>query len=195
MVSSKVYLGVGGVAKEASKIYVGVGGVAKKVTKGYIGVGGVAKQFYSNSVPIDIGSAATNRSTYVGPGQTLIFKDNTANESGKITSIEIYAVSGYNLTLCEVATFYVVSGTNFTTRSSASLGTVTAGSKQTFSVNLDVQTGDYIGIYFSAGRLEADNTGNSYWYASGDKIPCTNTAFSDSGAGVKTESLYGIGST
>ena len=93
---------------------------------------------------------------------------------------------------CKVATFYVVSGNNLSTRDTETIGTVTAGSKQTFSgLNLDVVAGDYIGIYYSDGYIERDDTGADYWIIFEDRIPCTNITFT-----LNTEkeiSLYGTG--
>lgn len=44
--TTKAYIGVGGVARQIKKIYTGVGGVAKQVKRGYVGVNGVARLFY-----------------------------------------------------------------------------------------------------------------------------------------------------
>jgi hypothetical protein len=141
---------------------------------------------------IDIGAAATNRTSEKFTGTYMVIV-NPADGTGKITSVEIYAVSGYNLTLVEVATFYVVSGNFLSTRDWEYIGNVTAGSKQTFVVDLDVVAGDYIGIYFaSGGKIEADSTG-TYMSKAGDNIPCTNIEFSSPVAG--TISLYGTGET
>ena len=144
------------------------------------------------AIVIDIGSPAINR----GASQSAYSQfniDNPANATGTITSVEIWAVK--NLSNVKVATFYLVSGEYYSTRDYESIGSVTAGSKQTFSVNLDVQIGDYLGIYYSSGRLEKDGSGYSgIRYKAGDYIPCTHTFYSiyDSDA---TLSLYGIGAT
>ena len=140
---------------------------------------------------IDIGSAAIDRAGTAAAAYTLIAVENPANLSGKITSIEIWAAT--DLVNCEVATFYVVSGTNFSTRSTQSIGAVTAGSKQTFAVDLDVQAGDYIGIYYTAGTIERDSAGSGYWTVALDAIPCTNQAFTLTAD--RTMSLYGTGAT
>lgn len=140
---------------------------------------------------IDIGAAAIDRASYTG-SFTIIGKENPANDTGSITSVEIWAYS--NLSNCEVATFFVVSGNNLSTRDYETIGSVTAGSKQTFSgLNMDVQTGDYLGIYYSAGNLETDTSGSGDWYYAGDKIPCTNQAFTSENN--ITNSLYGTGAT
>ncbi len=142
---------------------------------------------------IDIGSAAIDRNTYGTPGYTWIYNDNPANASGSITSVEIFAVSGYDLSDFEVAIFYIVSGANMSTRDYETIGSVTGGSKQTFSgLDMDVETGDFIGGYWSAGRLELGNaSGVTYYYLSGDNIPCTDLTFSY--ASNYTGSIYGEG--
>jgi len=143
------------------------------------------------AVDIDIGMPAINRgstaSTY-----TWVNIGNPANESGTITSIEMWA-SG-TLTNCEVATFYVVSGNNLSTRDHELIGNVTKGSKQTFSVDLDVQTGDYIGAYYTVGAIERDTAGfDGCWMKTGDNIPCSNLLFTNRAD--EAISLYGTGAT
>ena len=147
---------------------------------------------------IDIGNVAIDCDEYL-VAATTVAKDNPANESGTITSIEIWAVNGYNLINCEVATFSA-SGNNLTTRDTVTLGTVTSGSKQIIildsesnPISLAVQAGDYIGIYFSAGRLEFDReTGTAgVWTLNGDQIPCDNTTFAPYAP--RYLSLYGTG--
>jgi len=132
---------------------------------------------------IDMGSGATDRGTS-DADYTNINKGNPANATGTITSIEIW--SNTNLDNgAKIATFFLVSGTNFSTRDSVTIGAVTSGSKQTFTTDsssnaiaLEVESGDYIGIYFSDGAIEYDNSGCSgVWSTTGDKIPCTDQSF------------------
>lgn len=141
---------------------------------------------------ITIGTTPVNRGTSFGV-VTLIELSNPAGDSGTINTVEIWASS--NLSNCEVATFFNVSGNNYSTRDSAALGAVTAGSKQTFSgLSITCQTGDYIGIYYTAGSIERDTSGGSgVMWAAGDQIPCTNKAFSASASNII--SLYASGTT
>lgn len=140
---------------------------------------------------IDIGSEAINRDTYASSG-TIIERGNPANASGKITSVEIYAYE--NLQNCQVATFYETDTNKFSTRDYETIGSVTKGSKQTFTVDLDVAAGDYLGIYYSGGAIEVDSFGDGFWYRlSVDHIPCTEQAFYFTSN--KTMSLYGTGTT
>ena len=143
---------------------------------------------------IDIGCSAANRASTFPAEYTGVNKGNPANLSGTITSIEIWANT--TLSNCEVATFFVVSGNNLSTRDTHTIGSVTAGSKQTFSgLSITVEAGDYLGIYFTAGTLEAAGSGGEdIWrYAYGDQIPCTDVTFVVEGGDVI--SLYGTGSS
>ena len=147
---------------------------------------------------IDIGDAATDRQ-YAHSNtekRTVVNKGNPANASGTITSIEIWIEAGDDATNCEVATFFVVSGNNLSTRDTESIGTITAGSKQTVNVNLDVEEGDYIGFCADITRISIDISGGSgIWYtaAGTDNIPCTNVTFSVYSGWMM--SLYGTGTT
>lgn len=146
------------------------------------------------AIAIDIGSPAIDRSSAVSYGTTNVTKCNPANESGIITSIEIYAVSGYSMVNCEIATFFVVSGNYLSTRDTEYIGDVPAG-KQTFEVNLTVEAGDYIGLYWTFGRVErGGGFGDPYWYENGDQIPCTNHLFNYV-SNLYTYSIYGTGTT
>jgi len=141
---------------------------------------------------IDVGGDAINRTSFWGSTYTLVSKNNPANFSGKITSVQIWAAA--QLLNCEVAIFYAVSGTNLTTRSNATIGTVNSGSLQTFPVDLDVVAGDYIGLYFTGGaaQIEAASSGGlGLLYAAGDNIPCTNVLFTLQAGYIM--SLYGTG--
>lgn len=141
---------------------------------------------------IDIGVPAQER-TGVWYDRTLINKTNPANATGKITSVQIYA--NVSLSNCEIATFYVVSGDNLSTRDYETIGTVTSGAVRTFSVDLDVVAGDYIGIFYTSGEIEADSDGDGCWGSSigDDKIPCTDYTFSWSSN--DQFSAYGTGET
>lgn len=126
-------------------------------------------------VSINAGYEAIDRDTSLGI-RTAISKGNPADATGTILSVEIWALS--ELSNCEVATFYEGAANTFTTRDNEAIGTVTAGSKQTFNVNLDVQAGDYIGLYYSAGTLELSTTGGAgAWWVAFDCIPCTDQLF------------------
>lgn len=141
---------------------------------------------------IDIGMPATDRASSF-PSYTLVAQGNPANATGVIDTVEIWANA--NMTLCEVATFFVVSGNNLSTRDYEAIGSVTAGSKQTFTgLSIDVETGDYLGIYYATGSVEAISSGGTGLWGSAagvDLIPTTNTLFTLYSA--YELSLYGTG--
>ena len=142
---------------------------------------------------INIGPGAIDRATTFTQGFTLIDNANPANDTGTIDAFEIWAqstMSGTN----KVGTFYG-SGTSYTNRDGQTIGSVTAGSKQTFTLlDIDVTTGDLAGIYYSVGAIEEAGTGGAdMYYKAGDQF----------GAGAQTYgqavgdviSLYGTGET
>ncbi len=139
---------------------------------------------------VDIGCPAIDRPYYLTGPRTTINRGNPANATGIIKTIEIYADS--DLSGCKVATFYVENGNKLTTRDYEEIGAVTAGSKQTFTVSLEVQEGDYIGMSYSNGVMERElYEEEGVWHESIDQIPCYNHEFA---IGVTwAVSLYGIG--
>lgn len=141
---------------------------------------------------IDIGSAAIDRSTFAEATWTIIDKNNPANASGTIISVQIYAVSGNDLADCEVATFIDEGSSVYSTRDTETIGAVTSGSVQTFpGLDMSVATGDYIGIYFSSGLVELDTSGAGWELKIGDNIPCSSVTFAFYAD--RTMSLYGEG--
>lgn len=142
---------------------------------------------------IDIGNAAIDRAgQYQWAGDTIINGGNPANASGTITSVEIWAA--VNLEGCVIGTFYKTNGDTLKCRASAAIGNVTAGSKQTFSgLSVAVQTGDFIGIYFTAGSIERDTTGFiNIWWVTGQYIDPNDEA-TYAYLGEDAISVYGIG--
>jgi len=139
--------------------------------------------------PIDIGSEAIERSSWAHllSGHTRILKENPANNTGRITSVEIWAE--INLTGTIIATFNEISPNVFTARDSYAIGNVTAGSKQTFEVNLNVVEGDFIGLYYSSGKMIATISGDGYWGYDGDQTACSGLTFEL--VADRTISLYG----
>lgn len=112
---------------------------------------------------IDIGPGATDRaSTIAGAVCTHLFTENPANDSGSLTSFEVWAAS--NMSALKLGTFYFyIDG--YRVRDYESIGAVTAGSKQTFTgKSCSVTSGDYLGAYFADGSVEADATGSGAPY-------------------------------
>ena len=117
---------------------------------------------------IDIGPGASDRgNSWDISGYTIIDKTNPANDAGTLTSFELwYNSGGGNAANVKIGTFSG-SGTSYDDRDYETLGTVTAGSKQTFSgKDCDVTSGDFLGIYQSSAWMESEATGGSdcYYY-------------------------------
>lgn len=150
---------------------------------GYADVVNDTNRSFMSGGAIDVGSAATDRGNYLdATAYTYIDLANAAGYDGRITSIAAWvrtAMTGFR-----VGTFYVVSGTTYKCRDSATLGVVTAGSSQTFiqdsggiPLSIAVKAGDFIGCYFATGELERDTTGGSgVLYYNGEAIDAGDSA-------------------
>lgn len=144
---------------------------------------------------IDIGSPAINRGGSQASGNTILLLENPANDTGVIDTVEIWVLTAISETV--VGTLYLNSGTNYIGRDYESIGTVTSGSKQTFSgLDIDVETGDYIGSYATAGRYKSDYSGYAgiRENASGNTWSGGSTKFDTLQSG-DTLSIYGTGET
>ncbi len=142
---------------------------------------------------IDVGSAAIDRASNSGSGNTYIPKNNSANADGTLDTIEMWPK--VTLENCEVGTVYLVSGTTFHCREGIDIGGVTQGSKQTFSgLDIDILTGDYLAYYVTFGTLERDSSGGAgYWFTGGSYVNTDDeTSYSLSGT-MADYSLYGTG--
>jgi len=122
----------------------------------------------------DVGAAAIDRPSSIANGYTFIAQENPVDTAGTIISVEIYANT--NLSGCKVGIFYKTNGNTLKCRSATTIGSVTSGSKQTFAVSLPAQVGDYIGIYYSGGFLEAyyGASGTGMWYEGSDNCVVDN---------------------
>lgn len=143
---------------------------------------------------IDIGAGAISRDiAWTLAGYTLVDKNNPANASGTITSVEIWCT--YDLAGCIVGIFYTTNGNTLKCRSATTIGAVTGGSKQTFPLDpaISVEAGDYIGIYFTGGWLEQDtDIYAGLWHKYGQYIDPNDEAEYTFDAG-EALSLHGIG--
>lgn len=119
---------------------------------------------------VDIGAEAIDRATYLSSGMTLVNKTHPATISGSITSIDVWANS--DITGLRVGTFYTTNGNTLKCRDSEAIaGTIVAGSKVTKAVSIAVEIGDYIGLFFTIGRVESDTSGYAgRWWISGEYI-------------------------
>ena len=124
-----------------------------------------------------VGDEAISRVSYDTGYYTMIVGQNPATVNGKITSIEILAYT--DMTGVKVATFANVGENTFTARDSQVIGNVIAGVKRIFEVDLDIEIGDYLGVYFEEGEIEADFSPElNGWYVEGDQTSCIGTVFS-----------------
>jgi len=146
------------------------------------------------STDITAGAAAINRGSTGNANYTLLSLDVPATGTGTIDTIEVWAASTlYNL---EVATFIDEGSNNYSTRDNETIGTVTSGAKRTFTgLDMDVETDDLLGGYYSSGTIERDTSGYAgIRYDATDQIPCTSNNFPDYLAD-DAMSLYGTGET
>lgn len=184
-----VYANIGGTQKQLSAIYANVGGAQKQLSSLLANVGGVSQELMAQ--PISVGSPAILRSSFIGGGYTTILKDGPANASGYITTVKIYVVE--NMTELSIATFYNTGTNQFTARASKTIGSLTTGLK-TVTVNLQVNAGDYIGLYWNQGYVSIDNAnerpGSAYWETAGNNTTCVNKVFNYKNQG-RTLSLIG----
>lgn len=137
----------------------------------------------------DIGNNTTSYDNALG-SFTIVDHINAADGTGTITAGQIVVAT--QLSNCELATFFVVSGNNLTSRDSEAIGTVAAGTNPLSGLTIDCTTGDYFGTYYSAGTLRYTAAGGAAWRHAGDVIPTTNDAFTALGYIIN---LYGTGVT
>jgi len=124
---------------------------------------------------INIGAGAIDRSTSSSiSDRTVIDLTSPSDGTGTLAFFSLWLNS--SSTSVKMGTFYG-SGDTWTARDSELLGSVTSGSKQTFSgLNCAVSLNDIIGVYGSSGGVERDSSGGSgVRLALGDKFSGTNT--------------------
>lgn len=100
---------------------------------------------------------------------TVLYNVLPADGTGNVTSITIRGVT--SLLGTKIGTFYG-SGTTYTNRGYASIGTIAGGSPVTVSgLLIAVSVGDLIGRFVTSGDTSAlSYSGASYLYSSGDKM-------------------------
>jgi hypothetical protein len=109
---------------------------------------------------IDVGAGAISRGASAGVGYTYCDRNNPANATGVVNTVELwFEATGIGTT---VGIMYNTSGYSYNTRSSIYVGSVTAGSKQTFSgLILDVRVGDVVAIYTDTNAGVSYDAGGS----------------------------------
>ncbi|MBA7537811.1 hypothetical protein ES705_30081 [subsurface metagenome] len=151
-------------------------------------------------IDIDIGSPKIYLESWHHFGHTFIAKENPANGTGRITSLELRAQTDMSGVI--IATFTKVNTKIFTARDHVHLADIPAavpGLSVTRTVDidgnpisLDVVNGDYIGMYWSGGDVEFETEGVGTWHYAGDQTSCVGLEFAF-GLGGLTISLYGTG--
>ena len=128
---------------------------------------------------IDVGAPCIDRTDSFSTSYTWVEKSNPSNATGTIDHIDIWFwfLGG----TIDVGSFYVVSGDNLSTRDIAEGISVNSGDNDLDAPGdftaFDINAGDYIGG--NDRPIERDYSGiEGVWYVSGDKIPCTDQAFS-----------------
>lgn len=129
---------------------------------------------------ITVGGGSFISSSSLSGLQNFTSVDTTApaNDTGTINtfSCSFYVSNGTGV---KIGTFYG-SGTSYTNREFATIGTVAYGSIQTFSgLNVGVVTGDFIGTVYTAGSPYKSNayTGSGRYAAYGDKFDGTTNTY------------------
>lgn len=130
---------------------------------------------------IDVGLSSLINDSVVNPLFTRVSKDNPANATGLITQIRI--ISTVAMEGIEVAAFGAV-GDDLTTRGYTSLANQGGAGTTTYTAPTDftpfeVRTGEYIGFYSTAGRIEGETNVShaGLWGEGSDEIPCSGTTF------------------
>ncbi len=144
---------------------------------------------------IDVGPGARDRaSAYsITTLRTCVDINNPANDTGTLDTFEIFANTS-NMTNVKIGTFSG-SYTSYDDRDYETIGTVTYGSKQTFTgKNCDVSSGDYLGFSADGGKIEQDTSGSAGFYVvAGDKFGSGSNTYALSADDAL--SIYATGTT
>lgn len=147
---------------------------------------------------IDVGAPCIDGDTSDGwAGYTIVSDQNAANDIGTIDYICIW----WNQDPADAeAGAFSESSNDLTCVAGAHVALPDRGvGEQEYNAPTDftafnINTGEYIGIYFSAGAEEAQNIDpdpGGCWYLSGDQLPCDAATFSE----YRTLRLYSIYAT
>ena len=129
---------------------------------------------------VDIGYEALDHDNDYA-SRTFICTEKVATVAGLVTSADVWAYA--NISGAIVATFFRPDAggnpNHFTARDAEAIGAVATGAKRTFSgLSINVEIGDYIGIYFSGGSIQF-GSGAGVWFLAGDQTECENVEFDD----------------
>jgi hypothetical protein len=147
-------------------------------------------KFYP-ATEIDVGTAAIDRVGAAGLVGTYVNPDNSANDTGALDTAEIYGKSS-GMANVKVGTLYG-SGTSYTSRDYTTIGSVSAGYNSFTGISIDVETGDFLGLYTSLGYIADSGSGTGYYRCAGDQFGTGAQTYTlNSG---HTVSLYATGET
>lgn len=136
-------------------------------------------------MPIDVGAACIDRAGSAGSGSTNLEGSNPANATGTIDSVCVYAAT--DMSGIEFASFADEGSNSLSTNgdtNGSNLSATVAASPKTFTAAgcdftaFAINTGEYIGAYWSGGNLEKANAGVGKWDVAGDQVPCSSVTFS-----------------
>ena len=151
------------------------------------------------STEIDVGAAAINRNSFYDCKiNTAVAKANPANDTGSIDYVECYINSESGVQDVFFGTFSA-SGDTLTVNDSESVGNLSGtGLKTNSGLDIDVESGEYIGCNSKSGtyfRVETGAFGGSgLWYKFGEYIdPADSARYKFTSRGEL--SLYGTGET
>lgn len=121
---------------------------------------------------IFIAGVCENKSAQANPGNTIL-GGNPADGTGVITEVSVwFTVDGTGV---KIGTFEP-SGSNYICRDWHYVGNVYAGAIETIGVNLEVEEGDLLGIYWATGKVEYGNPSTyGRWFRAGDSFEGNNT--------------------
>jgi hypothetical protein len=133
---------------------------------------------------IGIGPGAISRSShnYSNATTTSVCTKTPAAAAGILTSISFYF---YDSNTGVIAGTFQGTAPSFNKRDSASIGSVSSGSKQTFTgLTCAVASGDFIGWYCTAGKIYNDTSGvnTSTYYKSGNQFGQGSQTYTDNGS-------------
>ena len=118
---------------------------------------------------LDVGPGANDLPGVSTGGVTLIDAGNPANLTGRLTSVEFW--TNITITDMQVGTFFNTGGNDYKCRDSQAVGVLVNGAKRTEAVDLEIEAGDLLGIYFTVGQIDADGgAGAGRWNLAGDHI-------------------------
>jgi hypothetical protein len=146
------------------------------------------KELSWDAVNIDVGAACIMRATGSGGNATFIGTENPANANGTITDLCVWCRSAS--TGCKIGSFYIISGNTLKCRDADVVGALGSG-KNEKTVSLNIQSGDFIGIYIASGQIEVTLSGSNFYTISGDKCIIDNE--SSYNILSRTQSVYGEG--